>query len=114
MRRILRPGGFIILKEPIRFSRNYAFLRSLLPAREDVSKYEHPLTEQEFREAQWGFDSDGLRFFRLPLVPLVQRTVPALERRATLFSNWTVTKVPATARYATVVALRLRKRDSSP
>ncbi len=33
MRRILVPGGRIILKEPIRFSLTYARLRKLLPAK---------------------------------------------------------------------------------
>jgi 2-polyprenyl-6-hydroxyphenyl methylase/3-demethylubiquinone-9 3-methyltransferase len=30
MKRILRPGGYLVLKEPIRFSKGYDLLRSLL------------------------------------------------------------------------------------
>src|SRR6202158_4716294 len=47
MWRILRKGGVIILKEPIRFSKGYAWLRGLLPAHGDISDYEHPLTREE-------------------------------------------------------------------
>src|SRR5437899_870917 len=43
MWRVLRKGGVIILKEPVRFSKGYAGVRSLLPAREDISEFEHPL-----------------------------------------------------------------------
>src|SRR6266849_1602987 len=42
MWRVLRKGGVIILREPVRFSKGYAWVRSLLPARDDISEYEHP------------------------------------------------------------------------
>jgi ubiquinone/menaquinone biosynthesis C-methylase UbiE len=73
MRRVLGPGGFIVLKEPVRFSRTYNFLGSLLPAQEDVSEYEHPLTKDEFHTLQAGFVTDNLRFFRLPFVPVIKQ-----------------------------------------
>ena len=44
MWRVLRKGGVIILREPIRFSKAYTWVRSLLPAPDDISEYEHPLT----------------------------------------------------------------------
>lgn len=111
MRRILRPGGFVIVKEPIRFSKTYGFLRSILPAHDDVSDYEHPLTEQEFREVQQGFDVDGLRFFRLPIVPLAGRMFPVLQRGATLISAWSLATFPATAQYATETVFRMLRRQ---
>jgi SAM-dependent methyltransferase len=113
MRRILRPGGFIALKEPIRFSQTYSRFRSLLPAHEDISEEEHPLTEDEFRIFQEGFHTDGLRFFRLPFVPLAQRTFPKAQARAFHLSNWMVRMFPLTARYATIAALRLIKPESA-
>ncbi|MGA9136294.1 MAG: class I SAM-dependent methyltransferase, partial [Candidatus Sulfotelmatobacter sp.] len=48
MRRILAKDGKIILQEPIRFSRSYAYLRGFLPVRGDNSEYEHPLIPSEF------------------------------------------------------------------
>ncbi|MGC2196823.1 MAG: methyltransferase domain-containing protein [Terriglobales bacterium] len=115
MRRILRPGGVIVLQEPIRFSKAYAFLRSLLPAHEDISEFEHPLTKDEFRTVQAGFLAEGLRFFRLPFVPLLQRTLPAIgQRSASRLSSWILTTFPAAAHYATVAVLRLKKTNSAP
>lgn len=112
MRRILRPGGFVILKEPVRVSKTYGFLRSILPAHEDISEAEHPLTKEELRTVQEGFMVDGLRFFRLPFVPLVQRIPRAIGQRSTAqLSNWILTNVPATAHYATIAVLRLQKTD---
>lgn len=113
MHRILRPGGCIVLKEPIRFSRTYAILRSLLPAREDISDYEHPLTWEELHKFQEGFAVDGVRFFRLPFVPLLQRSLHA-GRRANQVSSWILKHFPVTAHFATVVALRLRKVSRTP
>ena len=112
MRRILRPGGFIVLQEPIRFSKIYGVLRRLLPDREDISDYEHPLTEEEFRTFQEGFECEGLRLFRLPFVPMAQRIIPAAQRLAVQFSNFVVQSFPAIARYATVAVVRLRKPES--
>jgi len=109
MLRILRPGGFIVLKEPIRFSRAYDRLRSFLPNHEDISDDEYPLTKDEFLGFQERFKSDGLRFFRLPLVPLVQRTIPAAQIPAFRLSNSLLTKFPSLSHYATVAVVRLRK-----
>ena len=109
MQRVLRPGGFIVLKEPIRFSRTYDFLRRLLPDREDISEYEHPLTRDEFRAFQEGFVVDGLRFFRLPVEPLSELFLPVARNRAFRLSNWILNTFPPTAHFATVAALRLRK-----
>jgi 2-polyprenyl-3-methyl-5-hydroxy-6-metoxy-1,4-benzoquinol methylase len=108
MRRILKPNGYVVIKEPIRFSTGYGVLRSLLPAHEDISEYEHPLTQQEFAELQQGFVAEGKRFFRLPFVPLIWRTLHFGRRAAFLVSNWTLTHFPATSHYATTVAVRLR------
>jgi ubiquinone/menaquinone biosynthesis C-methylase UbiE len=73
MLRILAKGGRAILKEPIRFSANYSRLRSLLPARDEISEYEHPLTQAEFANICAPFKSEKTRYFRLPFVPLLQR-----------------------------------------
>ena len=109
MKRILKPGGYIVLKEPIRFSRSYGFLRALLPAHDDISEYEHPLTRDEFALVQKGFRADGLRFFRLPFVPLLQGVSPSIRRAAYLASGRILEKVPAASRYATAAVIRLNK-----
>jgi SAM-dependent methyltransferase len=110
MLRVLRPGGVVILKEPIRFSRTYNFLRSFLPSHEDISSEEHPLTKEEFRFFQEGFESDGLRFFRLPWVAFILKIAPPAGRRAAIrFSNAILTNFPVLSHYATVAVVRLRK-----
>lgn len=110
MLRVLKPGGYIVLKEPIRFSKTYNFLRSFLPAIDaDVSEYEHPLTKEEFAGFQEGLAIDGLRFFRLPLEPLAKMFMPACKDTAFQISNWLLKGFPSTARYATVAAMRLYK-----
>jgi SAM-dependent methyltransferase len=110
MRRILKPGGYIVLKEPIRFSKGYDFLRSVFPSHEDISDFEHPLTREEFSEIQEGFQVDGVRFFRLPFVPLVQRTMPSILRSSYFVSAWVLNCLPRASRYATAGAMRLTKR----
>lgn len=112
MRRVLRPSGFVVLKEPVRFSKGYGFLRSLLPSHQDVSEYEHPLTRDEFRTIQEGFEVDGLRYFRLPFVPLVRRVLPGGQRKAYRLSDWMIRAFPKTTGYATTAAMRLRKAQA--
>ena len=109
MRRILKPGGHIVLKEPIRFSKHYGFVRDLLPSHEDISEYEHPLTREEFAIFQEGFRVDGVRFFRLPFVPLIKRIAPSQQRYAYRASGWILDRFPAAATYATSAAMRLYK-----
>ncbi len=110
MLRILAPRGMVVLKEPIRFSQAYARLRHMLPEHEDVSDYEHPLTEQEFAVMIEPFQVDGLRYFRLPFVPLVRRIVPALERLAWKADHRILQLWPGLKRYATTVVVRLRRK----
>jgi SAM-dependent methyltransferase len=73
MLRILAKDGRAILKEPIRFSTIYARLRALLPAQGDISEYEHPLTRAELANVCAPFEPEGMRYFRLPFVPLMLR-----------------------------------------
>jgi SAM-dependent methyltransferase len=106
MRRILAKDGTIILKEPIRFSRTYARLRSLLPGRDDVSEYEHPLTQAEFAAIVEPFKADGTRYFRLPFVPLLSRMFNT-QGQLWKVDRWCLQQLPAASRYATCVVTRL-------
>lgn len=109
MRRILRPGGVVILKEPVRFSRLYGRLRGLLPSHEDVSEYEHPLTREELALMTERFQVEGMRFFRLPFVPLLSRILPATTDTAWKASGWMLRAMPSLERFATSVVVRLRQ-----
>lgn len=109
MWRVLVPGGRIILKEPIRFSPTYTRFRRLLPAKEEISDYEHPLTEQELATMTAPFQVEGKRFFRLPIVPLVTMVMPSMTQSMGKTDYRLLKRYPALERYATVVVVRLIK-----
>lgn len=109
MLRILAKDGVVVLQEPIRFSRGYAFLRSLLPAHEDISEFEHPLTREELDALTGRFEVREPRYFRLPVVPLVCRVLPPVRSAAWRVDRWIIRNWPATARYATIVTMKLQK-----
>jgi len=109
MWRVLRKGGVIILSEPIRFSKAYAWVRSLLPERENISEFEHPLTREELAIMTQPFRVQGTRYFRLPFLPLVSRVLPSKSDAAWRTSNWILQHWAAAERYATVVATKLQK-----
>jgi ubiquinone/menaquinone biosynthesis C-methylase UbiE len=110
MYRVLRKGGAVILKEPVRFSRFYSRLCRLLPAREDVSEYEHPLSQDELATMMQAFHVEGARYFRLPFVPLVSRLIPSQSHAAWKASNWMIEHVRDIRHYATCIVARLEKR----
>ena len=109
MRRVLRKGGMVILKEPVRFSAFYARVRNLLPAQDDISEYEHPLTQEELSLMTQTFQVDGTRLFRLPFVPLFSRLLPSLSKTAWKTSDWIIRHFPPTQAYATAIVTRLQK-----
>ncbi|MGA7694257.1 MAG: class I SAM-dependent methyltransferase, partial [Candidatus Sulfotelmatobacter sp.] len=109
MWRVLRKGSAVILTEPVRFSKGYAWLRSLLPAPRDVSEFEHPLTREELAIMAEPFRVEGTRYFRLPFVPLVAQVLPSKSRAAWRVSNGILQHWGAAKRYATVIATKLQK-----
>jgi 2-polyprenyl-3-methyl-5-hydroxy-6-metoxy-1,4-benzoquinol methylase len=109
MWRILRPGGVVILREPIRFSKTYTWMCSLMPAREDISDFEHPLTHEELDIMIQLFKVEGTRYFRLPFVPLISRMLRSENKAAWKTSDWSLRRLPALEHYATTVVTRLKK-----
>jgi ubiquinone/menaquinone biosynthesis C-methylase UbiE len=109
MWRILRKGGAVIFREPVRFSKGYAWMRSLLPAKEDISEYEHPLTREELSTMTQSFRVEGTRYFRLPFVPLVSRILPSKSDAAWKASNWVIRHWSGAEQYASGVVTRLEK-----
>jgi SAM-dependent methyltransferase len=112
MLRVLAPAGYIVLKEPIRFSKSYAVVRSLLPAHGDISEFEHPLTRGELATMMEPFTAEELRYFRLPIVPMAIRWFPAANKTAWELSAWVLRNLPTAKGYATSVAMRLRRQSS--
>jgi SAM-dependent methyltransferase len=112
MWRVLRTGGVIVLREPIRFSKGYTWLRRLLPAKQDISEFEHPLTRDELALLTQPFKVEGTRYFRLPFVPMVSTFLPAKSDAARKASNWIVQRWVGAERYASGVVTRLQKNPS--
>jgi len=107
--RVLVPGGRVILKEPVRFSSAYTRLCNLLPAKEEVSDFEHPLSEDELVLLTAPFLVEGKRLFRLPIVPLVKMVLPSANESMCRADGRILKRYPALERYATVVVMRLVK-----
>ena len=113
MSRILVKDGVVILQEPIRFSRTYAFLRGLLPAHDDISEFEHPLTREELRTVTERFKVLERRCFRLPFMPLVRRFLAPVGPAASRLDRWVLKNFSGAERFATVVTLKLQKQGES-
>jgi SAM-dependent methyltransferase len=110
MLRILKGDGVIILSEPIRFSQFYDRMRKLLPSRGEVSEFEHPLTKEEFASMTNFFTVEDLRYFRLPIVPLVERLLGTTSPVVRRSSARVIEIFPAARHFATTAVMRLRKR----
>ena len=110
IRRILKPDGLFILKEPVRFSWIMEQSRKLFPAREGRSEFEHPLNSKELNILARGFQVLASRSFRTPVVPLFTRMlqVPYLRKRIWSADAWVLTHFPRVAHFATSRVMALR------
>jgi 2-polyprenyl-3-methyl-5-hydroxy-6-metoxy-1,4-benzoquinol methylase len=109
--RVLRPGGLLILREPVRDSRTLTYMRRLVPNRgEEMSPYERPLTLGEFSHFSRDFNLIAAKRFRLPFLRVVKQIVPRWEKRAWKIDGWFLKNVTPLRRYATVQVMSLQKR----
>jgi len=109
IRRILKPDGLFILKEPVRFSKTMERLRKLFAPREDVSEFEHPLNSKELNSLAEGFQVRASRSFRTPLVPILTRMTPADALNKWIWSGdaWILKHFPVLAHFATIRVMAL-------
>lgn len=115
IRRILKPDGLFIVKEPIRFSWTMKQLRRLFPPREDVSEFEYPLSSRQVNALVEGFEVLASRSFRSPLQPLFTRMVkvPFLQKVIRSWDAWVLRHFSVLAHFATVRVMALRPQRSS-
>ena len=111
MFRILRKDGYVVLLEPIRFSRSYDRCRKLLPSCQNTSEFEHPLTKSEFVSLTNIFTAENLCYFRLPIVPLAECLLAATKPSAIKLSALLIGTFPVLQHFATSAVVRLRKSD---
>jgi 2-polyprenyl-3-methyl-5-hydroxy-6-metoxy-1,4-benzoquinol methylase len=108
--RVLRPGGLLIVQEPVRDSRAYALLRRLVPySAHDNSDYERPLKREEIDAFAEGLLCEARRRFKLPFVPLARMAWPRLLGPVLRIDRWMLEKVPALGHLATVEVRKLRR-----
>lgn len=107
IRRVLRPLGIAVVKEPVRFSKFAAGLRRLLPAQRDTSDNEHPLTRAEIEQVKNGWVVSGERAFRLPFVPLFSREKAISSIWA--LDHWLLRRFGALEHYSTSRVMKLEK-----
>jgi SAM-dependent methyltransferase len=112
VRRVLKPGGRAIFKEPVRNSPAIRFLRSLIPYHApDLSPYERPLTDGELRRFATGFSQCSMRAFGLPHVQVGQ-VLPIAKRYWRTWHAWDralLDRAPWLRRYASVCVIALKK-----
>ena len=112
VRRVLKPGGRAIFKEPVRNSAVLRFVRKLIPYRApDISPYERPLTDDELRRFSAGFSSCYVRAFGLPHVQIGQ-VVPVVKkfwRELHASDRVLLRRFPWLARYASIRVISLTK-----
>lgn len=112
IRRVLRPGGRVIVSEPVMNSQTLRAIRRLIPYRApDVSPYERQLTFRELDEFSAGFQVRRARSFELPLLRLVSH-IPVLRRRMRpwyLLDRWLLTYFPWLKHAAGVRVFELQK-----
>jgi len=102
VQRILRPGGCLILQEPIRFSPTMRLLRRAFPRRDAIiSAHEHPMTRAELNTISAGFELVTERRFRLPYLHFIR------GKNAWRASDWMLRRLPPCRRWATIVVRKL-------
>jgi SAM-dependent methyltransferase len=112
VRRVLKPGGRAIFKEPVRNSAVIRFARKLIPYRApDISPYERPLTDAEIQRFARGFSTCSVRAFCLPHVQ-VGGVLPVVKRhwrRLYAADRTLLDRLPWLTRYASVRVISLTK-----
>ena len=112
VRRVLKPGGRAVFKEPVRNSAVIRFLRKLVPYRApDISPYERPLTDAELQRFATGFREWTVRAFGLPHVQIGQ-VLPVVKNywRPLYESDRRILdRLPWLARYASIRVISLTK-----
>ena len=112
VRRVLKPGGRAIFKEPVRNSAVIRFVRKLIPYRApDISPYERPLTDAEIERFARGFSASSVRAFALPHVQVgcVLPVVKNYWQRLYAMDRAVIRRLPWLARYASVRVITLTK-----
>lgn len=108
--RVLRPGGTLVVHEPVRDSKLYALVLRMIPYhRDDVSEYEAPLTREQLDAFCAGLSCEAARRFRLPFVAAAKFLPFGLLKSAFRVDRRLLNTFPFLTHFATAEVRKLRQ-----
>jgi ubiquinone/menaquinone biosynthesis C-methylase UbiE len=108
--RVLKPGGTLIVQEPVRDSRALSFLRKLIPQHaQHVSEFEAPLKREQLDAFCKDLCCQSVRRFRLPIVPIAKILSDRFLMPAYRIDGWILKSFPSLDRYASVEVRKLSR-----
>jgi SAM-dependent methyltransferase len=108
--RVLKPGGTLVVQEPVRDSRFLSFVRPLIPFRhQHISEFEAPLKREQLDAFCEGLRLQSMRRFRLPFVPLAKALSSRFFDPAFKLDRWMLQSFPFLAHYATVEVRKMSR-----
>lgn len=110
---VLSPGGFLIIVEPVAYSRALQWLRDRSPVEKDISPNERQLNQADLREIAGQFEIVQKRHYNIfqRLLRLIKVTGPFFDwpARALAVVDFLLLRIPGMDHFAATVVLLCRK-----
>ena len=110
---VLSPGGFLIIVEPVAYSRALQWLRDRSPVEKDISPNERQLNHRDVRQIGERFEIVRLRHFTIlqRVLRLIKVTGPLFDwpARALAVVDFLLLRIPGMDHFSATVVLLCRK-----